>query len=124
VPSTALLENATVLVELSLDAFGNFRMRGRHDQATLSRRRRFPVAMLIFTPEGPRAVEEADVLALYRGKSGDKSYQTATLCMASGEEVAGFVLKAALNHLEATIDDFASGVLLEPAQGTKTGLRR
>jgi hypothetical protein len=80
--------------------------------------------MVVFTREGPRAVEEAEVLALYRGRPDGSRYQPATLCMASGEEVIGFVPGETLDRLEAMLNDFDASVVLDPEDGTKTDLTR
>jgi hypothetical protein len=81
--------------------------------------------MLIPTREGPRAVEEAEVLALYRSGPDGSHYLSATLCMASGEEVVGLVPRGTLDRLEAMLNDFDASVVLDPEDdGTKCDLTR
>jgi hypothetical protein len=60
--------------------------------------------MLIFTPEGPRTIDERNVRAVYRGGS-DRRYTFATLVMGDGTEVAGAVAKGALARLEGNLAD-------------------
>jgi hypothetical protein len=60
--------------------------------------------MLIFTAEGPRSVDDRDVIAVYRG-GGDGRYTFATLVMADGTEIAGAVPNDALARLEGELAD-------------------
>jgi flavin reductase (DIM6/NTAB) family NADH-FMN oxidoreductase RutF len=62
--------------------------------------------MLIFTAEGPRSVDDRDVLHVYRGQTLNR-FSEVTLVMANGEEVSGLVLVKALAALEARIADDA-----------------
>jgi hypothetical protein len=60
--------------------------------------------MLIFTPEGPRSVDDRDVLAVYPG-GGDGRYTFTVLIMADGVEIAGAVANDALARLEGELAD-------------------
>jgi hypothetical protein len=62
------------------------------------------VRMLIFTAEGPRSVDDRDVLAVYSDHRMG-GYVSATLILSSGEEVSGMVLVAALDRLERELAD-------------------
>jgi hypothetical protein len=44
---------------------------------------------LLYTSEGPRSIDDRDVLFVYRGEADGWLYITATLCMASGDEITG-----------------------------------
>jgi hypothetical protein len=61
--------------------------------------------MLIFTAEGPRSIDDRDVLHVYRGQALNRF--AVTLVMANGEEVSGLVLVKALAALEARFADDA-----------------
>jgi hypothetical protein len=60
--------------------------------------------MLIFTAEGPRSIDERDVIAVYCGDALG-GYCSATLVLASGEEISGHCLVAAINRIENEIAD-------------------
>ena len=55
--------------------------------------------MLMFTAEGPRSVDDRDVIAVYRG-GGDGRYTHCTLVLHGGTEVSGAVLNAAIDRIE------------------------
>lgn len=46
--------------------------------------------MLIFSPEGPRTIDDRAVIAVYTG-GGDGRYTFATLALANGTEIAGAI---------------------------------
>jgi hypothetical protein len=58
--------------------------------------------MLMFTDRGPRSVDERDVLAIYRGEQMG-GYVGATLVLASGDEVSGCCLVAAIDRIESEL---------------------
>jgi len=60
--------------------------------------------MLIFTAEGPRSIDDRDVIAVYRD-SALGGYCNATVIMASGEEISGRVLVAAVDRIERELAD-------------------
>jgi hypothetical protein len=60
--------------------------------------------MLIFTAEGPRSVDDRDVLCIYRG-GGDGRYTHCTLVMHHGAEISGAISNDALAALEARLAD-------------------
>jgi hypothetical protein len=59
-------------------------------------------AMLIFTAEGPRSVDDRDVLHVYRRQTLNR-FAEVTLVMANGEEISGLALVKALAALEARL---------------------
>jgi hypothetical protein len=61
--------------------------------------------MIVFSGEGPRSIDDRDVLAVYRA-GGDGRYTHCTLVLRGGSEISGAVLNAALDALEAKLDDF------------------
>jgi hypothetical protein len=60
--------------------------------------------MLIFTAGGPLSVDERDVIAVYRNDALG-GYCNATVIMASGEEISGCALVAAIDRIEREIAD-------------------
>ena len=62
--------------------------------------------MVIFTSEGPRSIDASVVLAVYRG-GGDGRYTHCTTVMRDGSEISGAVANAALDALQAQLDDSA-----------------
>jgi hypothetical protein len=60
--------------------------------------------MPILTAEGPRSVDDGDVIAVYPGGS-DASYMFATLVMADGTEIAGAIASDALARLKTDLAD-------------------
>jgi hypothetical protein len=64
--------------------------------------------VLLYTPEGPRSIDERDVLFVYRGEADGSLYIPATLCLGNGSEITGRCLIAALDALEAKLDDLGS----------------
>jgi hypothetical protein len=60
--------------------------------------------MLLFTSEGPRSVDDRDVIAVYRNDALG-GYCNATVIMASGEEISGYALVAAIDRIEREIAD-------------------
>jgi hypothetical protein len=60
--------------------------------------------MLLFTDRGPRSVDERDVIAVYRDDTLG-GYCNAMLVLASGEEISGRVLAAAVNRIEHDLAD-------------------
>jgi hypothetical protein len=60
--------------------------------------------MLIFSDRGPISVDDRDAIAVYRDSAlGD--YCNATVIMASGEEISGRVLVAAVDRIEHELAD-------------------
>jgi hypothetical protein len=78
----------------------------RGDASTLASRQPIQkiTRMLLFTCEGPRSVDDRDVLHVYRGQTLNR-FAEVTLVMANGEEVSGLVLVKALDALQAKLDD-------------------
>lgn len=64
------------------------------------------VGMLMFTAEGPRSVDERDVLYVYRGDTVGR-YVQVTAVFANGKEVTGLMLVEAVRKLEAKLRDAA-----------------
>jgi hypothetical protein len=60
--------------------------------------------MLIFSDRGPISVDDRDVIAVYRDSALD-SYCHATIITASGEEISGRVLVAAVDRIERELAD-------------------
>jgi len=58
---------------------------------------------LIFTPEGPRSIDERGVIAVYPDKPDGSLYCSTTLCMASGAQA---ILTSALDELVARLNDY------------------
>ena len=58
--------------------------------------------MLIFTAEGPRSLDERDVLAVYRDEAMG-GYCNATVIMVGGKEISGRCLVTAVNRIENEI---------------------
>ena len=58
--------------------------------------------MLIFTAEGPRSVDDRDVLAVYRDEAIG-GYCNATVILVGGREISGRCLVAAVNRIESEI---------------------
>jgi hypothetical protein len=58
--------------------------------------------MLLFTDRGPRSIDERDVIAVYCGDTLG-GYCSATLVLASGEEISGRVLTPAVQRIESEI---------------------
>jgi hypothetical protein len=67
-------------------------------------------AMLMFTAEGPRSIDDRDVIAVYR-ENALGGYCNATVVLIGGEEVSGRCLVAAIDRIEREIADS----LLPPA---------
>lgn len=65
----------------------------------------------MFTTEGPRSVDECDVLFVYRDSAVGAYCNAKTVIMANGEEISGRVLVAAIDHIEREIAEH----LLPPA---------
>ncbi len=57
--------------------------------------------MLMFAAEGPRSVDERDVIAVYRDSTMG-GYCNAAVIMASGEEISGRALPLPSMRLQAT----------------------
>ena len=57
--------------------------------------------MLMFTAEGPRSVDDRDVIAVYRDHAVG-GYCQATVIMASGAEISGRVLVAAIDKIRSS----------------------
>ena len=66
--------------------------------------------MLLFTAEGPRSVDDRDVIAVYRDDAMG-GYCQATLVLTSGEEVSGRALVADVKRVKRALAD----KLLPPA---------
>jgi hypothetical protein len=62
--------------------------------------------MLLYTPEGPRSIDDRDVLHVYRG-GGDGRYTHCTLFLLSGIEISGAAPNDALAALDARLADDA-----------------
>jgi hypothetical protein len=62
--------------------------------------------MLLFTAQGPRSVDDRDVIAVYRGGS-DARYTHCTLILHYGSEISGAISNDALRALEARLADDA-----------------
>ena len=60
--------------------------------------------MLIFTAEGPRSIDPADVIAIYCG-GGDSRYTHCTLVLLVGTEVSGAINNDSLATLESRLGD-------------------
>jgi hypothetical protein len=60
--------------------------------------------MLLFTDRGQRSVADADVPFVYRGATV-ASYCGVTVVMANGEEISGRTLTAAVDALQAKLND-------------------
>ena len=65
------------------------------------------LGMLLFTCEGPRSVDERDVIAVYRDAAMG-SYCNATMILGGGEEISGRVLVAAIDRIEREIANEAA----------------
>jgi hypothetical protein len=62
--------------------------------------------MWIFTCEGPRSVDDRDVLYVFREPSITSAYCNATLVMANGQEVSGRALTVGVDGaLQAKLND-------------------
>ena len=60
--------------------------------------------MLIFTAEGPRSIDPADVIAIYCG-GGDGRYTHCTLVLLVGTVVYGAISNDSLATLESRLGD-------------------
>ena len=63
--------------------------------------------MLLFTDRGPRSIDERDVITVYRDTAVG-GYCNATLVMASGEEISGRCLAAAIDRIASELADQAA----------------
>ena len=57
--------------------------------------------MLLYTAEGPRSLDDRDVLAVYRDEAMG-GYCNATVIMVGGVGISGRCLVAAVNRIEIT----------------------
>jgi hypothetical protein len=55
--------------------------------------------MLLFTAEGPRSIDERDVIAVYRDSSVG-AYCNVTVIMLGGEEISGRAVAALISTLD------------------------
>ena len=60
--------------------------------------------MLLYTAEGPRSIDDRDVIAVYRDAAMG-GYCNATVIMVGGKEISGRCLVAAINRIESEIAD-------------------
>jgi hypothetical protein len=60
--------------------------------------------MLLFTDRGQRSIDDRDVIAVYRDEALG-GYCSAVLVLASGEEISGRCLVAAVNRIERDLAD-------------------
>jgi hypothetical protein len=60
--------------------------------------------MLIFTAEGPRSVDDRDVIAAYRENTVG-GYCNATVILRTGQEISGRCVAAAIDKIEREIAD-------------------
>ena len=60
--------------------------------------------MLLYTAEGPRSVDDRDVIAVYRDAELG-GYCNATAIMRGGKEISGRCLVAAIDRIESEIAD-------------------
>ena len=58
--------------------------------------------MLLFTAEGPRSIDDRDVLAVYRD-AAIGGYCDATVIMVGGKEISGRCLVVPINRIERGI---------------------
>ena len=68
------------------------------------RARHTSLGMLLFTCEGPRSVDDRDVIAVYRDAAMG-GYCQATVIVVGGKEISGRCLVAAVNHIESELAD-------------------
>ena len=60
--------------------------------------------MLLFTAEGPRSIDERDVIAVYH-EATDDLHCNATVILVGGKEISGRCLLAAVNRIERELAD-------------------
>ena len=61
--------------------------------------------MLLFTDRGPRSLDERDVIAVYRDDARGGYCNATLVLLASGEEISGRCLVAAVNRIESDLAD-------------------